>query len=576
MFSKNKIADVGSSGTLAGNGICGKDVFGLCHIWDLIRENNCEELFKSLNALDISEKEEILNGKYIELTEKVGKREIFLSFFVSKKENLQQESRPLFQAVMFGAFNCVNTLVNLGADILQQERHGWNIVHYLAVVSYFSLDYEPKAVKIYKHLLKNLQRFQIRALLHAEDKNGLRPLELAVHTGCLSLAKAILNTDGIYLIKLERRGLEEKAWYDVTEYEDPFGCSGRRSKSPLTFLTLLDRKVLKNQKALYELRHGILRKWAEAKFHSNALLIILWFLLRALCFVAFYCIVAIDVAEFMEVLYGYGGVFYPESNSTEYASSSAESNETVGNSTNETQCSPFVSWYFTEESPWSFFIIFILYTILATNIIVSLGWDFIGIFVKIITKSGKWNCCFGRKKNFAVYSTLYQVSQTLFMASTALYLIQTFLIEFGVMKVGYVIVRFCLIASCYLSAWSILYFVQLLPSVGHFVNIVQRMQVILLNFIVVYAILIFPFPHVFLVLLQEEDHCELEGFESFGAGFYSVFKLMVNMLDFRQMYGNCGKYIFTHCFFEKDTDIRIKLKYIEALHERTKIRMNLK
>ena len=78
MFSKNKIADAGSSGTSASNGLCGKDVFGLCHIFDLIRENNCEELFKSLNALDISEKEEILNGKYIELTEKVGKREFFL------------------------------------------------------------------------------------------------------------------------------------------------------------------------------------------------------------------------------------------------------------------------------------------------------------------------------------------------------------------------------------------------------------------------------------------------------------------------------------------------------------------
>ena len=51
---------------------------------------------------------------------------------------------------------------------------------------------------------------------------------------------------------------------------------------------------------------------------------------------------------------------------------------------------------------------------------------------------------------------------------------------------------------------------------------------------------------------------------------------MVNMLDFRQMYGNSGKYIFTHCFFEKDTDIKIKLKCIEALDERTKIRMNLK
>ena len=546
MFAKNKIGDLGSPGTSASTGVCGEDLVGLCHIWDLIRENNCEELFKCLNALDIGEKEEILNGKYIELTETVGKREIFFSFFVSKKENLQQESRPLFQAVMFGAFDCVTTLVNLGADILQQERHGWNIIHYLAVVSFCSLDYESKAVKIYKHLLKNLQQFQIRTLLHMEDKDGLRPLELAVHMGCLCLAKAILNTDGVYLVKLERRGLEEKAWYDVTEYEDPISCSGRRSKNPLTFLTLLDRKVLKHQKALYELRHGVLRKWAEAKFQSNVLLIIMWFLLRALCFVAFYCIVSIDVDAFLETLYGHFQDYYPESNSTEYINKTTENKGytvgplvTVGNLTPE--CTPFVSWYFTKDSTSSFLIMFLLYIVLITSIIVSLTWDFIGLFVKLLTNSGKWSSCFGRKKNLAVYSTLYRVSQTLFMVTTAMYLTQSALIQLGEMDGGFVFVKFCLIASCYLSAWSILYFVQLLPSVGHFVNIVQRMQVILLNFIVVYAILIFPFPHVFLVLLKEKSHCELEGFESLSEGFYSVFKVMVNMLDFRQTYGNIGK-----------------------------------
>ena len=567
MFSKNKIADfIFSSEKIlpASKGVCGEDVAGLCHIWDLIRDNNCDELHKSLTFLDCSEKGDILNGKFIELTEKVGKREIFLSFFVSKKENLQQESTLLFQAVMFGAFDCVDTLVNLGANILQQERHGWNIIHYLAVVSYCSLDYEPKAVKIYKHLLKNLQQFQIRTLLHMEDKEGLRPLELAVHTGCLGLAKAILNTDAVYLIKLERRGLEEKAWYDVTEYEDPFGCNGRQSKSPLTFLMLLDRKVLKHQKALFELRHGILRKLAEAKFRSNALLIFFWFLQRALCFVAFYCIVAIDVAEFMETLYSYFGGYYPKSNSTVYENTMAENNETAGNSTNETQCTPFVSWYFTKESHGSFLVILNLYIILVINIAVSLVWDFIGIFVRLIKNSNKWNSCFGRKKNLAVYCILYQVCQTLFMATTCVYLSQSLLLQIGAVEGGFMLVRFCLIASCYLSAWSILYFVQLLPSVGHFVNIVQRMQVILINFIVVYAILMFPFPHVFLVLLKEDDHCELEGFETLSAGFYSVFKVMVNMLDFRQTYGISGKYLYLLMFVEKDSTIKSdqKLKFI--------------
>ena len=116
------------------------------------------------------------------------------------------------------------------------------------------------------------------------------------------------------------------------------------------------------------------------------------------------------------------------------------------------------------------------------------------------------------------------------------------LMELDMTNDGQFIVKLCLIIACYLSVWSILYFVQLLPSVGHFVNIVLRMQTILLNFIVVYCILIFPFPHVFLILLRGEDGCEVEGFETLFAGIYSVFKLMVNMLDFRQMYEITGKY----------------------------------
>ena len=122
------------------------------------------------------------------------------------------------------------------------------------------------------------------------------------------------------------------------------------------------------------------------------------------------------------------------------------------------------------------------------------------------------------------------------------YIGQSMLMELDMTNGGQFIVKLCLIISCYLSVWSILYFVQLLPSVGHFVNIVLRMQTILLNFIVVYCILIFPFPHVFLILLRGEDDCEVEGFETLFAGIYSLFKLMVNMLDFRQMYGITGKY----------------------------------
>ena len=543
MFRKNQIADVNpEKPTMMSNTLSEGDFLGVFRIWDLIRENNCEELFKCINALDVNEKEEILNGKFVDITEKVGKKELFLSFFITKKENLNQESRPLFQAIMFGSFDCVCTLINSGADILQQERHGWNVIHYLIVVSFCSLDYEPKAVKIYKQLLKNLQRYQIRSLLLMEDKEGFRPLELAVHAGCLGLAKAILNTEGVYLIKLERRGLEEKAWYDVTDYESPFTCKSRRSKNPLNFLTQLDRKVLKNPKALYELRHGILRQWAEVKFYSNMLPIMLWFLQRTICFVAFYCIVALDMGKFISDFYIYFGYYNPTgSNST------IEANETNSNVTNETVCTPFKSWYFAQNNDTSFLVVLNFFSILVINIFFVLTWDFFGCFMSLFTKSGKRDTCFGRKKNLAVDTFFHEVSQTFFMATTLTYILQLFLLYSGQLEGSYLIVKLCLIVSCYLSVWSILYFVQLLPSVGHFINIIQKMQIILLNFAVVYFILMFPFPHVFLALLKGYDNCELEGFEDLLAGFYSVFKLMLNMLDFGMTYGNTGKsMLFSH------------------------------
>ena len=212
----------------------------------------------------------------------------------------------------------------------------------------FSLDYEDKAVKIYKHLLKCLPHFQIEALLRMEDKEGLKPLELAVHSGCLCLCKAILNAENVYLAKLKGRGLAEKAWYDVTEYENIYGCCDRRSKNPLFFLTLIDRKVLKNPKALFELRNGILHKWSEVKFKSNCLLILIWFILRLMCFSAFYCLVAIDSKVFLQKLYSYNN--YPASNTT-YEETTYE-NGTNNNSTqNDTQCPGFKSWYFN-QCPW--------------------------------------------------------------------------------------------------------------------------------------------------------------------------------------------------------------------------------
>ncbi len=533
MRSKNKIADVHfiQTADLRACVNCTSDEKGLCTLWNLIKENKWEDLKRVFSCIENEVGRAILNGTDLDVDERKTKKDRILSWLARKPENLQKESRPLFQAVMFGSFECVEVLRNLGANILQQEKHGWNIVHYLAVVSYFSLDYETKAVKIFKKLIVRLESFEIQALLLMEDKEGMRPLELAVHCGCLILARNILNTDGVYLVKVQRRGLTEKSWYDVSEYESAMGAKLRK-KNPVMLLTFLDRKILKHPKALQELRRGVFHEWSQVKFKTNVVFIILWFLQRVLCFVAFYCIVAVDTKKYFERLYSsfFGGQnkLYSGSNSS------------GGNTYNSSDCVEFSGWYVSDDET-SFCIITGLYSLLVTTIALSLLFDCFIFVIQFCVPCASFQTCFGKHKNLAINPTFYRVSQAFFMVTALLYLAQATLEAFHIRDSSNVFIHVCLIISCYLSVWSILYFVQLLPSIGHFVNIVQRMQIILMNFSIVYLIVFFPFPHVFLVLLRDGTECQVDGFEDLFTGFYSVFQIMVNLLNFRQTYGPTGK-----------------------------------
>ena len=117
--------------------------------------------------------------------------------------------------------------------------------------------------------------------------------------------------------------------------------------------------------------------------------------------------------------------------------------------------------------PVSMVIILFLYGILCTKVFFSLGWDLTSILISICTRAKGWYICLGRKKNVAVNAALYRVSQTFFMITAITYITYSLAFHFEQIESAYPFVKFFLIVSCYLSVWSILYFVQLLPSVGH-------------------------------------------------------------------------------------------------------------
>ena len=97
---------------------------------------------------------------------------------------------------------------------------------------------------------------------------------------------------------------------------------------------------------------------------------------------------------------------------------------------------------------------------------------------------------------------------------------------------GTPITEYGVIPTGFTSVWTILYFVQMLPAVGHFVNSIQRMLGIMFQFIFVYMLVLSPYPHLFKFLLTGEDGCSVDGFANIGEGTYTTFKVMLNMVEF--------------------------------------------
>ena len=87
------------------------------------------------------------------------------------------------------------------------------------------------------------------------------------------------------------------------------------------------------------------------------------------------------------------------------------------------------------------------------------------------------------------------------------------------------------IVMAYVSTWSMLYFAQLFPYIGYFVNTIQRMLTIMFQFILVYLMIFLPFPHAFQILLRSNSCDTVPGFQSFAQAAYSVFRIMLNMED---------------------------------------------
>ncbi len=477
-----------------------------------VQSKDIPKLELLLRQASVLERETALNPTFLKQTS--------VRRYRHTKECLLQDPPLLFQALLRGE-EIFKNLLKAGANLYVSDQQGWNIVHFLVTVSYCVPDMEGQCLETYDQLKVGLQQEDLNILLKMEDFEGLRPLEFAIHLGCVQMFDAIFNTEGLYLVRKDIRGFFCVKEYDITEYES-LRCDNRRHKSPLLLLTSVDRKILRDQRSVDILTKGAVRTWTNAKLVCNAPFIVLWGALRLICMLCFYFILGVHITpEGLEYVSGSTLEGY-ENHLLDLASESNSDDGNISNSHDNETCE-IVDWYGAYDHPRLFVFGIAYLCIYCTFSILS---DLFDGFVSIFHNWARWRNCFGKSKTLITSASFYRICQLVFSLFAMIWVL-CYLLAPGafIVSLGLILVTWC-------STWAVLYFIQILPYAGHFVNSIQEMLLVMAQFVFVYAIILIPFPHTFQVLLRESDLCRtVSGFDSFPLGIYSVFRIMLNMID---------------------------------------------
>lgn len=207
--------------------------------------------------------------------------------FVSKQW-LYVPRRALFLAAIYNSYDILNFLNEKLTDFTQQDSSGDNVIHSLIYICYDDSKQQHDCIEAFKYLTNLLPSDKVRKLLITENKYGLRPLELAIYLSCIQFFNVIFETESLYKTRVERIGVQEYSWYDITDYETETTEESRIASSPMRFMTGLDESVVEDGFAEESLQLPTIKQWYTCKLKANIPFLILWCLIRVCHIVMFY------------------------------------------------------------------------------------------------------------------------------------------------------------------------------------------------------------------------------------------------------------------------------------------------
>ena len=379
--------------------------------------------------------------------------------------------------------------------------------------------------------MKDLSFEKKRRLMFMENEEGLRPLELAARTSTFLIFQQIIDLQHVYMHYRGRIGAHLVKWYDVTDYELS-GSGDRIDRSPLKILTLLEKENLRKAKEDHLMQSPVMHKWMNTKIHTHIPYLVMWFLVRIVYTAFIFIGSTTDYEEKLKAIFGSSSdesTSPPEAehmydNSTAYPSNSSSfvdadyDNMTyIGTSAPTTWPLPsfdrIESQYQQKSSshcPTRLFSVSEDADLILTIIVIGyslciLLFDIIDLIIHFSYRRSRLARCYNPfgSKVFVVRTKFYRTCNFLLAASVLVFQSSRFVGKHVFSSKAYIIGNL-------LNIWSLLFFIQLLPAIGYFVTIIQRMMKDMFHFLILYFILFFSFSQTFYNLFVMNKRCTEE------------------------------------------------------------------
>lgn len=419
-----------------------------------------------------------------------------LGFGVVEKNN-EKVNLPLHVAVGCASKKVTELMLQHDVDVLSTNEDGNNVLH-SAVVSAFNLPkFEKKICKAVAWFLEQLNKDYTLTLLFQENKDGLRPIELAAQQGCLILMKTFFETKG-HVSREDTLGLGVYRMHDVTEYE----LGERHSVSPIVMLAFLEEKKLNDDVTSEIILSPCILGWIRSKIKCNTPLLVAWCLLRIL-FIGAYILLDLDIG-WLERMHG-------NKSSTIICRDLSHVNMGITGNVLLTV----------------FLIMYIVCTFIIYSIEIYELWKTRVYFKRAYNFKGR--------KKIVANTLFFRIEQALLVLITFIACIQSLSILVTHAQLNYL--KFLLrdvtrsfIPVLYL--WSICYFFQLSASLGPSIISIQGMLDDMGQFMLLFFMMMLPFVHVFesFALGNSETGC-IADFQNPYITSYTLFRMMLNIYD---------------------------------------------